>query len=199
MTRTIHRIVLLLPLVVAGSACRIELRRPHVLQTRMIEPQLRGQATAVQPAQEATRIRLLDTQALGQIGRRLLWQEGSGELAEDPIWRWSSAPADYLDSALRLAAASNRDVRLVDTDGVTAVGATLIAWRLESAGNTYLVGAVELAITAPDRTVRTEIVRGTETISPELPGDLAAAAGRLLNTLARESLARAMSRSQAVP
>ena len=199
MTRTIHRIVLLLPLVVAGSACRIELRRPHVLQTRMIEPQLRGQATAVQPAQEATRIRLLDTQALGQIGRRLLWQEGSGELAEDPIWRWSSAPADYLDSALRLAAASNRDVRLVDTDGVTAVAATLIAWRLESAGNTYLVGAVELAITAPDRTVRTEIVRGTETISPELPGDLAAAAGRLLNTLARESLVRAMSRSQAVP
>jgi hypothetical protein len=79
----------------------------------------------------------------------------------------------------------------VDTGSATALGVTLIAWQLESAGTTHLVGAAELGITAPDRTVRTEVIRGSEDISPSLPGDLAAAAGRLLNTLATESFARA--------
>jgi hypothetical protein len=61
---------------------------------------------------------------------------------------------------LRLAAASSRNVRLVDSGGVTAMAVTLIAWHLESASTVHLVGAVELGITAPDCTVRTEVIRG---------------------------------------
>jgi hypothetical protein len=198
MTR-IHWKPLLLILAVVGPACQpqIELRRPDVLPSRMIEPQLQQPATEARPAPDATPIRLLDTHALGQIGRRLIHQTDGGELIQDPVWRWSSMPAQYLDLALRLAAASSRDVRLVDTGGATTVGVTLIVWQLESAGSTHLVGAAELGITTPDRAVRTEIIHASEAVSPNLPGDLAAAAGRLLNTLATESLARASARSPA--
>jgi hypothetical protein len=63
-------------------------------------------------------------------------------------------------------------------------------WQLESASRTRLVGAVELSVSAADRSVRTQMIRRSEPVSAELPGDLAAAAGRLLQSLASESLAR---------
>jgi hypothetical protein len=66
---------------------------------------------------------------------------------------------------------------------------TLLVWQLESAG-TQLVGAVELSVTAADRSVRTQMIRRSEPVSAELPGNLAAAAGRLLQGLASESLAQ---------
>ena len=37
----------------------------------------------------------------------VLYQQPSGELTEDPVWRWSSAPDRYLDTALRLELASS--------------------------------------------------------------------------------------------
>jgi hypothetical protein len=111
-------------------------------------------------------------------------------LTEDPIWRWSSTPDRYLDTALRLALASSPDVRLVDTGNVPAIAVTLLVWQLESAGSTQLVGVVELSVTAADRTVRTQMIRRSEPVSAQLPGDLAAAAKRLLQSLASESLAR---------
>ena len=114
-----------------------------------------------------------------------------GELVEDAVWRWSSAPARYLDSALRLAFASSPDVRLVDSGNATAIAVTLIAWHLESAGSVRLVGAVELVITSPGRSVHAQVIRGSEPVSSELPGNLADAAGRLFQTLASSSLARA--------
>jgi hypothetical protein len=118
----------------------------------------------------------------------LLHQQPNGELTEDAVWRWSSDPDRYLDTALRLAVASNPDVRLVDTGSALALGATLLAWDLESAGGTRLVGAVEFRVTATDRAVQTQVVRTSEPVSGELPGDLAAAAGRLLRRLASEGL-----------
>jgi len=173
-----------------GSAC---LRRPATTQSRMLEPQvLEPQpsmpASQVTKAANAMPIRLLDTQARGHIGRRLLHQQPNGELTEDAVWRWSSDPDRYLDTALRLAVASNPDVRLVDTGSALALGATLLAWDLESAGGTRLVGAVEFRVTATDRAVQTQVVRTSEPVSGELPGDLAAAAGRLLRRLASEGL-----------
>jgi hypothetical protein len=69
---------------------------------------------------------------------------------------------------------------------------TLLAWQLESTGSTQLVGVVELSVTAADRTVQTQIIRKSEPVSAELPGNLAAAAGRLLQSLASENLARAI-------
>jgi hypothetical protein len=162
----------------------------------MIEPQLPELATGEQPRPDATSIRLLDSQALGHIGRPLLYLKPGGELVEDPIWRWSSAPDRYLDSALRRTAASRSDIRLVDSDSATALAVTLVAWQLEAAGSTQLVGAVELGITAPDRIVQTEIIRGSQAVSPDLPGDLSAAAGRLLDALASESLSKAVGDTQ---
>jgi hypothetical protein len=139
----------------------------------------------------ATPIRLLDTQSREHIGRRLLHQQAGGELVEDLVWRWSSAPERYLDSALRLALASSPGVRPVDAGNAAVMAATLLAWQLESEGNPHLVGAVEVTITATDRTVRTQVIRASEPVSPELPDDLADAAGRLLHDLASESLTRA--------
>jgi hypothetical protein len=66
----------------------------------------------------------------------------------------------------------------------------LLAWHLETANGTRLVGAVEFQITGIDRVVQTQVVRGSEPVSDVLPGDLAAAAGRLLRRLASEGLAR---------
>jgi len=154
----------------------------------MLEPQLfepKGQATS---AANAAPIRLLDTQARGHIGRRLLYQQPTGELIEDPIWRWSSSPDRYLDTALRLELASSPGLRLVDAPSAPALAANLVAWHLESTDGSRLVGAVEYRFTRSDRGVHTYIVRASEPISADLPGDLAAAAGRLFQRLASDGL-----------
>ena len=100
-----------------GFAC--QLRRPHTMPSRMIEPQLLEPGLSEPPKQatkapNAASVRLLDTQARGHIGRRVLHQQPNGELTEDSVWRWSSAPDRYLDTALRLEVASRPDMRLVD-------------------------------------------------------------------------------------
>jgi|SRR5215470_3452088 len=176
-----------------GLAC--QLRRPHTEPSRMIEPQLLEpqlpESTGpVTKAPSASPVRLLDTQARGHIGRRVLHQQPDGELTEDSVWRWSSAPDRYLDTALRLEGASSPHVRLVDAGRASTLAATLLVWDLESAGGARLVGAVEFQITGTDRVVHTQVVRASEPVSAELPGDLAAAAGRLLRRLASEGLTR---------
>jgi hypothetical protein len=195
MTRVLRGVVGLLAVVAvcfAGPAC---LKRPETIPGRMLEPQLLepempGRAQSATPSTGAAPIRLLDTQARAHIGRRLLRQEPSGELIEDPVWRWSSAPDKYLDTALRLELASNPALRLVDSAGAPTLATTLLVWDLVSASGTQLVGAVEFEFTGTDRVVRTHVVRGREPISTELPGDLPAASGRLLRRLALEGLTR---------
>ena len=197
MTR-VQGVAFILILACAGGLTSCRLQRPDVIPARMIEPELveprSSMASSVQRRGLAPvmSVRLLDTQARGHIGLRLLHQRPGGELTEDPIWRWSSTPDRYLDSALRLALASSSDVRLVDTATAPAMAVTLLAWQLESAGGTQLVGAVELSVTAADRTVRAQMIRRSEPVSVELPGNLAAAAGRLLQSLASESVAQAI-------
>ena len=131
---------------------------------------------------------MLSTESRGNIGRRVLHRQPNGELIEDPVWRWSTTPDRYLDTALRLEVASSPKLRLVDADDVPALSANLLAWNLESSGGTRLVGAVEFQTTGTDRLILTQIVRGSESVSGELPGDLAAAAGRLMRRLASEGL-----------
>ena len=158
---------------------------PQLLEPPLAEPQNQGTS-----ATNAVPIRLLDTQARSHIGRRVLHQQPDGELTEDPMWRWSSAPDRYLDTALRLELSSNAALRLVDVAGAATLATTLLVWHLESAGGTRLVGAVEFQVTGIDHVVQTQVVRGSEPVSDVLPGDLAAAAGRLLRRLASEGLAR---------
>jgi hypothetical protein len=173
-----------------GSAC---LRRPATTPTRMVEPQLIEPQLSSPPKEvtkdaNATSIRLLDTQARGQIGRRLLHQQANGELTQDPVWLWSSAPDRYLDTALRLELSTRPDMRLVESASASELAATLLEWNLDSAGGTRLVGAVEFQITDNKRVVHTLVVRASEPVSSELPGNLAAAAGRLFHRLASEGL-----------
>lgn len=189
----IGRSLLAVIIGLAGLGC--QLRRPDVMPNRMIEPQfLEPQLTEPEQrnatADKAAPIRLLDTQARGHIGRRLLYQQPSGELTEDPIWRWSSPPDRYLDTAIRLELASSPTLRLVDAAGAPALAPTLLIWNLESAGETRLVGAVEFQFTGPDRVVHTHLVRESEPTSAELPGNLAAVAGRLLRRIALEGVTR---------
>jgi hypothetical protein len=186
-------VYLVVTICLGGIGCRLRVQRPDTTPSRMIEPQvlepqLSDPATQVTKSPNATAVRLLDTQARGHIGRHVLRQQPNGELTEDAVWRWSSAPDQYLDTALRLEIASNPDVRLVDTGRATALAATLLVWDIESGGETRLVGAVEFQVTGTDRVVHTHVARTSEPISAELPGDLAAAAGRLLRRLASEGV-----------
>jgi len=189
--------VLLTIACMGGVACR--LRRPEITPSRMIEPQVLAPqvpepASQVSKAPNATDVRLLDTQARGHIGRRLIHQQPDGELTEDPVWRWSSAPERYLDTALRMEVESSPNIRLVDSGRAPSVAATLLVWDLDSAGGgTRLVGAAEFQITSTDRVISTQVVRASEPVSAELPGDLAASAGRLLRRLASEGLKGAAS------
>ena len=179
--------------IVGLLAVGCQLRRPNTVQIRMIEPQLINPQTGdpekqLTKAPSAIPIRLLDTQARGHIGRRVLHQLANGELTEDPIWQWSSFPSQYLDTALRQEVESNPNLRLVDSASAPAVSATLLVWDLESQGETRLVGAVEFQVTGTDRAIHSKVVRGSEIVAGEMPGDLAAVAGRLLRHLASEGL-----------
>jgi hypothetical protein len=179
-------VVLVAIVGLGGLAC--QLRRPETSPSRMIEPELIEPPRQAATAANAAPVRLLETQSRGHIGRRVLHQLPDGELAEDPVWRWSSAPDQYLDTALRLELESRADLRLVDAGNAPMLAVTLLTWQIESAGGTRLVGAIELSCTAADRVVHTRVVRRSEPVSPELPGDLGAAAGRLLRDLASEGL-----------
>lgn len=182
--------LLVVIVLLGGDAC---LKRPATTPPRMLEPQLIEPQTSSPPAQvikntNATPIRLLDTEARGHIGRRLLHQQPNGELTQDAVWLWSSAPDQYLDTALRLELGSRPDVRLVDSTNALELGATLLEWNLESGSETRLVGAVQFQITDRNRLVHTQVVRASEPVSAELPGNLADAAGRLFRHLASEGL-----------
>ena len=156
----------------------------------MIEPQLVESARQGTTAANALPIRLLDPQSRGHIGHRLIRQLPGGELAEDPVWRWSSAPDRYLDTALRVELEARPDLRLVDSANALVLAVTLLTWQVEPADSPRLVGAIELRVTEADRIVHTHVVRRSEPVSAEMPGDLAAAAGRLLQGLASEGLTR---------
>ena len=195
MTRLVRRVCFVLAIVcVSGTAC--QLKRPDTIPVRMLEPQLLEPQPAAPAAAGATvggamPVRLLDTQARAHIGRRLLHQQASGELTEDPVWRWSAAPDRYLDTAIRLELESSSRLRLVDTAGSPAIAATLLTWCLEPGENPRLMGAVQFVITGKDGVVHSHVVQGSEPVSGGLPGDLAAVAGRLLRRLAQEGLMRA--------
>jgi hypothetical protein len=87
---------------------------------------------------------------------------------------------------------SRADVRLVDSATAPSLAVTLLSWQLETAGGGRLAGAIELQFTGSDRVVRAEVVRDTEPVSPELPGNLAVAAGRLLRRLSSEGVTRVL-------
>jgi hypothetical protein len=105
---------------------------------------------------------------------------------------WSSAPDRYLDLALRLAVSSSPDFRLIDAGRAPVLALTLIGWHVEGAdGGRRLEGAAELTVAGTDHSVRAQIVRASEPLAAEFPGDLAGAAGRLLHRLAAESIGKA--------
>jgi hypothetical protein len=161
-----------------------------MLEPQLLEPQVPATPTADVSKADALQVRLLDTQARGHIGRRLLYQQASGELTEDPIWRWSLSPDRYLDTVIRLELASSSRLRLVDTAGAPSIAATLDVWYLEPAPTSRLIGTVEFSFTGRDGGVRTYVAQGSEPVSSALPGDLAVVAGRLLRRLVQDGLMR---------
>jgi hypothetical protein len=170
-----------------------QLRRPTTAPSRVIEPQIlepqpAEQSGAVAKSPTATSIRLLPTESRGNFGRRVLHRQADGELVEDAVWWWSTSPDRYLDTALHTEVASNPSLRIVDAGDVPTLAANLLEWSLETSGGTRLIGVVEFEMTDRDRVLHTQIVRGSESVSDELPGNLAAAAGRLMRHLASEGL-----------
>ena len=197
MTHSARTLSCLLFMFVNLALVSCQLRRPttapsRVLEPQLLEPQMAEQSgTAKNP--NAASIRLLYTESRGNFGRRVLHRQPNGELVEDPVWWWSASPDRYLDTALRLEVASSPKLRLVESGDVPTLAANLLAWSLESSGGTRLIGAVEFEMIGTDRVVHTQIVRGSESVSDELPGDLAAGAGRLMRHLASEGLSFALS------
>jgi hypothetical protein len=159
-----------------------------MIEPQLFDPRVADPSTQTTKDSGGTPIRLLYTQARGHIGRRLLHQLPNGELTEDPIWRWSSFPSQYLDTALRREVASNPNLRLVDSASATEVAATLLTLNLDSQNETRLVVAVEFQVTGTDRAIQSRVVQASEPVTGELPGDLAAVAGRLLRRMASEGL-----------
>jgi len=154
----------------------------------LLRPELPDSAKQVTKTANAVSVHLLDTQARGHISRRVLHQQANGELTQDSVWWWSSAPNRYLDTALRLEVASRPDVRLVDGERAPDLAATLLVWDLESQDGPRFVGVVEFQIRGVDGVLDTHVVRASEPVSTELPGDLAAVTGRLLRRFAAEGL-----------
>ena len=173
---------------ICGCVRRPKAMPVRIIEPQLLEPQLADPETQAAKAPDATSVRLLNTQARGHIGHPVLHQQADGELIGDPVWRWSSRPDQYLDTALRLEAARRPDLRLVDSGRVPELAATLLVWDLESSGGTQLVGVVEFQITGTDGVINTKLVRENEQVSTELPGNLAVAAGQLLRKLASEGL-----------
>ena len=192
--RSRYGMLVVLAVACLGAGCRVRIERPDTVPIRMIEPQLAEPSGVAADAPNATSVRLLETQGRGHIGRRVLHQQPSGEVTEDEVWLWASTPDRYLDSAVRYAIGSSPDIRLVDVGGAPSLAVTLVAWQIEVAPSRRLVGAVEVQVTTTDRAVHSEIIRAEEPIAPDLPGDLAAAAGRLLGRLATDCLSRVIRR-----
>ena len=190
--RSRYGMLVVLAVACLGGGCRVRIERPETVPIRMIEPQLVEPGAVAADAPNATSVRLLETQGRGHIGRRVLHQQPGGEVTEDPVWLWASTPDRYLDSAVRYAIGSSPDIRLVDVGSAPSLAVTLVAWQIEAAPSPRLVGAVEVQVTTTDRAVHSEIIRAEEPIAPDLPGDLAAAAGRLLGRLATDCLSRVM-------
>jgi hypothetical protein len=188
--RSRYGMLVVLAAACLGGGCRVRIERPDTVPIRMIEPQLAEPSGVAADAPNATSVRLLETQGRGHIGRRVLHQQPGGEVTEDPVWLWASTPDRYLDSAVRYAIGSSPDIRLVDVGGAPSLAVTLVAWQIEAAPSRRLVGAVEVQVATTDRVVHSEIIRAEEPIAPDLPGDLAAAAGRLLGRLATDCLSR---------
>jgi len=184
-----------LAVVCLGGGCRVRVERPDTVPTRMIEPRLVEPGGAAADAPNATSVRLLETQGRAHIGRRVLHQQPGGEVTEDPVWLWATTPDRYLDSAVRYAIGSSPDIRLVEVGRAPSLAVTLVIWQIEAAPSPRLVGAVELQMTSTERAVHSEFIRAEEPITADLPGDLAAAAGRLLGRLAADSLSRFMHRA----
>ena len=175
---------------VAGTAC--QLPRPKTTPARTLEPLLVAPSQGSPSSPDAIPVRLLQTQARGHIARRLLRERPDGELAEDPVWRWTTSPHIYLDTAMRMALSSTPGVRLVDSADAAGLTVTLIAWQLAGTGTQpALAGGLEVVLVGRDRVVRTQVLRDSEPVSAELPGTLAAASGRLMQRLAASSVALA--------
>jgi hypothetical protein len=190
MSRSARSVNGLIAAIACLGAAACQLQRPATIPVRTIEPQMTEPAAAGPKASDAVPVRLLDTQRRGFIGHAVLHQQPDGEIVEDPAWRWSSAPDRYLDTALRYELSAKPGLRPVDSGNAQTVAVTLLAWHLESAGGSRLVGAVQLDVTGTDRAIRTQVIRASEAVSAELPGDLAAAAGRLLRRLASDVVAQ---------
>ena len=198
MTHAFRAATLLVPTIVCLGATGCRLRRPDAVPVRTIEPQLLEsqfeKPEQVTKAPDATPIRLLDTNAQGNMGRHVVHQQANGELLMDPGWRWSAPPERYLDMALRLQLEESPSMRLVDSSNAPTLAATLLVWDLESREGTQLVGAVEFQVTWTDRAVNTQLVRDSEPVLAEKPGDLPLAAGRLFRRLAARGLTLAASK-----
>jgi len=190
--RSRYGMLVVLAVACLGGGCRVQIERPDTVPIRMIEPQLIEPGGVAAVAPNATSVRLLETQGRGHIGRRVLHLQPGGELSEDPVWLWATTPDRYLDSAVRYAIASSPDIRLVDVGSAPSLAVTLVVWQIEATPSRRLVGAVEVQVTTTDRAVHSEIIRAEEPLAADLPGDLAAAAGRLLWRLATDCLSRVM-------
>jgi hypothetical protein len=174
-------------LAFTALGCGVRLQPPDRPTPRTLDPRLPTEETQpVAASSDALRVRLLDTRSLLPAGFSILRRAPDGEVTEDPNWSWSVTPSALFDRALRLTAAADRDIELVDRSTVPTVAATLLSLHLElgSGQATELFGAVELTMTDAAGAVRTVVLDTSASVSDEMPGNLAEQTGRLVTRLA---------------
>jgi hypothetical protein len=174
-------------LTAIALGCAVKIQPPDSPTPRTLDPRLPSEGTQpVAASPDALRLRLLDTHSALPASFSVLRRSSEGELTEDPVWSWSVTPAALFDRALRLTAADDSEVELVDRSTVPTAAAKLLSLHLESGSGqaTELFGAVELTVTETNGTVRTVVLDASASAADELPGNLADETGRLLTRLA---------------
>jgi hypothetical protein len=195
MTHAFRAATLLVATIVCLGATGCRLRRPDAVAIRTIEPQLlEPQIEKPEQVTKAPTRRpdLVLVNAQGNMGRHVVRQQANGELITDPVWRWS-APLSGIWTWRYACNWKQARMRLVG-QAVPQPWPRLSSWNLESREGTQLVGAVEFQVTWTDRAVNTQLVRDSEPVLAEKPGDLPLAAGRLLRRLASRGLTLAASK-----
>ena len=130
MRRVLHGALATLILSIAG--CQLTLKRPDVVPGRTIEPELVEPSARPGRTADAIAVRLVETQARGHIGRRVLHREAGASSpgsASGVAVVVRPRPVPGHGAARRTGGECRRaSRRLADA---STVGVTLLAWHLE--------------------------------------------------------------------
>lgn len=159
---------------------------------RFIQPQLPPEATIAAPVADTTiRLGTVDSDELLRLD--LIHYAGSAEVLRDPLWRWTTPPAQALRQRLQLSAIEHA-VALRDRADLPLVTATVLRCGVVdvagTSGNTpEFTVQILLHCRLADGTEQTRIVAAQAPFTGGLPGTLPQVAGTVMTTVSGDAWA----------